>query len=74
MDAKLLLAALELAQTLSQFFVNFNSTASTDQIKALIAEAHAQGKTIDLAAVDAALADMRAAGVDLDAKIKAAQN
>lgn len=73
MEAKLLLSALELAQTISQLLVNFNATASTDQIKALIAEAHAQGKTIDLAAVDTALGDMRQAGEALDVKIAAAQ-
>lgn len=71
MDAKVILAALELAQSVSQFLVNFNATASTDQIKALVEAAHAQGKTIDLAAVDAALGDMRAAGAELDAKIAA---
>lgn len=71
-EAALILDALRLAQGISQLIANYASTASTEQIKALVAEAHARGEEIDLTSVDSAIAQMNASGVALDAAIKAA--
>lgn len=70
----LILDALRLAQTVSQLVQNFTATASTEQLKQLVAAAHARGETIDIAAVNTAIDAMKASGTELDERIKALQN
>lgn len=72
MDAKLILDLIRIAEGVSAAIANWTATASPEAIKALVAEAHARGETVDLAAVDRVIESMKQSGTDLDEKIRAA--
>ena len=71
MDAKLALELLRTGLAALGAFRQWRATASPDQVKAFVDEIHAAGGSVDLAAVDAVLADMKQSGADLDAKLAA---
>lgn len=73
MDVKFILNLISVLETGSNLIANWTKTASPEAVKALIAEAHAQGKTIDMDAVNAAFDRVRQSGADLDAAIAAAK-
>jgi hypothetical protein len=68
-EAALAYQALRAGLGLLTAFRTWKATASPEQVKALVAEIHAAGGTVDLAAVDGVLSSVLQSGADLDAKI-----
>lgn len=69
--AKVAFEALRAAAAISAFIKSFAENASSDQMKEFVRLVHESGGTVDLKIVDDAIADMKASGAALDAKLSA---